>query len=142
MAPPDPDTSTPAPLVQAVFYHDDLGGFLQSASEDTLNRAAFGIIQVDRRGRVTFYNRFESRFSGRSPDETIGRDFFDEVAPCTRSRFFRGRFEQGLAAGRLDVIFSYTLTYRLRPTLVEVRLIVQEPKTAWILIRPKAGAAA
>ena len=133
--------SNDAPLVQAAFYDEGLAQRLQTASEEALNEAAFGVIQLDERGLVTFYNRFEQRFSGRAPEETIGRSFFDEVAPCTRSRFFRGRFEEGLMRGKLDVTFSYTFTYRMRPTLVDVRILVNQPGEAWVLIRPKAGAA-
>jgi photoactive yellow protein len=138
-------TDSPAsslPLVQAAFYDDDLAETLRNASDDALHQAAFGIIQVDDRGVVTFYNRFEQRFSGRAPEETIGRSFFDEVAPCTRGRSFQGQFERGLEAGQLDVSFSYTFTYRIRPTLVDVRMLVDRPGEAWILIRPKAGTAA
>jgi photoactive yellow protein len=137
------DSSTePSSLVQASFYDDALAERLRSTSDETLHQAAFGIIRLDERGIVTFYNRFEQRFSGRSAEATLGRAFFDEVAPCTRSRFFLGRFEKGLVEGRLDTIFTYTLTYRMRPTLVDVRMLVDRPGEAWILIRPKAGAEA
>lgn len=141
VAPTDSPVSS-ASLVQATFYDDGLAETLRNASVDALHQAAFGIIQVDDRGVVTFYNRFEQRFSGRSPEDTLGRSFFDEVAPCTRGRVFQGQFEQGLAKGELDVSFSYTFTYRIRPTLVDVRMLVDRPGEAWILIRPKAGAAA
>lgn len=139
---PNSSVESSAPLVQAAFYDDDLVDTLREASEDALHEAAFGIIQVDHRGQVTFYNRYEQHFSGRSAEETLGRSFFDEVAPCTRNRFFHERFERGLAEGRLDVTFAYTFTYRIRPTLVDVRMVVDHPGEAWILIRPKAGAAA
>ena len=134
--PAEPKTSS---LVQAAFYDDGLARRLQTASEEALHEAAFGIIRLDERGCVTFYNRYEQRFSGRAPEETIGRDFFDEVAPCTRSRFFKGRFRHGLMKGQLDVTFSYTFTYRMRPTLVDVRILIDRPGEGWVLSRPKAG---
>jgi photoactive yellow protein len=124
-----------------MFYDDTLADRLRNASETVLHRAAFGIIRLNERGIVTFYNHFEQRFSGRPPDETVGRSFFDEVAPCTRIRFFQGRFKRGLVEGKLDVIFSYTFTYRIRPTLVGVRLLIDQPGEGWVLVRPKAGAA-
>jgi len=135
-------SSSPSSLDEDAFYDDALAATLRSASEAVLNQAAFGIIQVDHQGRVTFYNHFEARFSCRSPEQTIGRNFFDEVAPCTRSRLFEGRFKNGIAKDRLDVRFSYTFTYRIRPTLVDVRLLKEKGETVWILIRPKAGAEA
>lgn len=137
------DSSTEAsPLMQAAFYNDALAERLRNASDETLHQAAFGIIQLDEQGIVTFYNRFEQRFSGRPAEATLGRSFFEEVAPCTRSRFFLGRFKKGLVEGHLDTIFTYTLTYRMRPTLVDVRILVEKPGEAWVLIRPKAGASA
>lgn len=129
-------------LVEATFYDDGLAETLRNASDESLHEAAFGIIRVDDRGLVTFYNRFEQRFSGRSPGTTIGCSFFDEIAPCARCRAFRGQFERGLESGQLDVSFSYTFTYRIRPTLVDVRLLVDQPGEGWVLIRPKAGEAA
>lgn len=137
---PDKRSSPPSALEKAAFYDDALVAKLRSASEEDLNQAAFGIIRVNHQGRVTFYNEFEARFSGRSPEQTIGRNFFDEVAPCTRSRLFEGRFKNGVTKDKLDVTFSYTFTYRIRPTLVDVRLLKEKDDTVWILIRPKAGA--
>jgi photoactive yellow protein len=138
----DSSTGSSSRLVQASFYDDALGERLRNASDEALHQAAFGIIRLDERGIVTFYNRFEQRFAERSAEATLGRSFFDEVAPCTRSRFFWGRFKKGLEEGRLDTTFTYTLTYRMRPTLVDVRMLVARPGEAWILIRPKARAAA
>lgn len=137
----DSAASFPSPFVQATFYDNGLAERLRDASEADLHRAAFGILRLDERGLVTFYNRFEQRFSGRAPEETIGRSFFDEVAPCTGSRCFQGRFKRGLVEGKLDVTFSYTFTYRIRPTLVSVRLLIDRPQEGWVLVRPKAGAA-
>lgn len=130
------------PLVQAAFYDDGLAETLRNASDEILHQASFGIVRLDDQGRVTFYNRFEQRFSGRPPEKTIGRSFFNEVAPCTQDRFFQGRFENGLANGGLDETFTYTFSYRLRPTLVEVRMLIDRATEAWVLIRPKAGDAA
>jgi photoactive yellow protein len=115
---------------------------LQDATDEQLDRAPFGIIRIDRRGIVQFYNRFEARFSGLGKSETVGCHFFDEVAPCTRNPLFQARFERGLARGDLDVTFSYTFTYRLRPTVVEVRMLLDAEGTPWVMIRPKASVAA
>jgi photoactive yellow protein len=138
-APFSEDAGRPSSLVEAAFYDDRLGARLPSLSYEDLDWAPFGVIGVDRRGIVQLYNRFEARFSGRDAEETVGRHFFDEVAPCTRNRTFRTRFEEGLDRGVLDTVFSYTFTYRLRPTLVDVRMLLDQDGRPWILIRPKAG---
>ncbi len=139
---PDRDDASSPSLVEAAFYDDDLAATLHQASLGTLDRAPFGIIRLDEGGVVRFYNQFEEHFSGRSASETIGRSFFEDVAPCTRNRLFQDCFERGLANGTLDTTFSYTFTYRLRPTLVDVRMLLDRAERPWILIRPKAGAAA
>jgi photoactive yellow protein len=129
-------------IVKATFFDKALPYVLQNATDEQLDRAPFGIIRIDRRGVVQFYNRFEARFSGQRTSEVLGRHFFDDVAPCTRNRLFRTRFERGLVRKELDVIFSYTFTYRLRPTAVKVRMLLDPEEQAWIAIRPKASTGA
>jgi len=136
------ESSPAAPLVEAAFYDENLPALLSRTSWDRLDEAPFGIIHLNQDGVVQAYNQFEAQFSGRSASGTIGRNFFQEVAPCTQSRFFRGRYQEGLAKKDLDVTFSYTFTYRMRPTIVDVRMIQDLPEGGWVLIRPKAGAAA
>lgn len=72
----------------------------------------FGIIEVDGDGRILTYNRWEEELAGRSRTETLGRNFFREVAPCTAVAAFEGRFREMVAAGRpardtLDFVFRF-----------------------------------
>lgn len=141
---PDPDSESgdsdadPAPLdeLDADLDFDDegVGEELRHASEEELNAAPFGIIRIDDEGVVQFYNRYESQLSGFDPSEAVGTNFFTELAPCSNNPLFLGRFKEGVEEGELDEHFTYTFTYKMRPTLVDVRLYRDEAGNNWILI--------
>lgn len=134
-----PDARDVAPADASVddlhFSDDDVGEALRHAEESELNGVNFGIIQVDDDGVVQFFNRYESELSGVSPDEAEGRNFFTQVAPCTNNRLFRGRFKKGVRRGELDETFTYTYTYKMRPTLVDVHLYRDDGGHNWIMVQ-------
>lgn len=128
--------SDDTPTVDALhFEDDDLGEKLRHATEDQLDNAPFGIIQVDDEGTIKFFNQYESELSGMDPEEVTGRNFFTQVAPCTNNRLFRGRFKKGVRRGELDETFSYTYTYQMRPTLVDIFLYRDEEGNNWITVQ-------
>ncbi|GAC1616733.1 MAG: hypothetical protein NVS4B13_10390 [Candidatus Elarobacter sp.] len=64
----------------------------------TLNRAELdaypdGVITLARDGKIVRYNRTEAQLSRRNQDDTIGLNFFRDVAPCTAVQDFQGRFD-------------------------------------------------
>lgn len=117
------------------FDDEDLGETLRTADRETLNSAPFGIIKVDDEGVVEFYNDYEAELSGMDPDEVEGKNFFTQVAPCTNNRLFRGRFKKGVRRDELDETFTYTYTYKMRPTLVDIRLYRDEEGQNWITVK-------
>jgi photoactive yellow protein len=131
---PDADETEEASLS---FDDDGVGERLRHASEEELNEASFGIIRLDDEGVVEFYNRYESELSGIDPSEAVGRNFFTELAPCSNNQLFQGRFEEGVRTGRIDERFTYTFTYKMRPTLVDVRLYRDEAGQNWLLIHKR-----
>lgn len=76
----------------------DVGG-LGSMTPEQLDALPFGVVTLDTSGRVVGYNDTESRLACLPKDKVIGRNFFTEVAPCTRVREFEGRFRD-FAEGR------------------------------------------
>lgn len=128
-----PDETTTVDALH--FEDDDLGEKLRHASEEQLDDAPFGIIQVDNEGTIQFFNQYESELSGMDPEEVTGRNFFTQVAPCTNNRLFRGRFKKGVRRGELDETFSYTYTYKMRPTLVDIFLYRDEDGNNWITVQ-------
>jgi photoactive yellow protein len=133
--------SAPAPAeegraVEDLHFEDEnLGEKLRHASDEQLDGAPFGIIKVDDEGEVAFFNQYESELSGMDPEDVVGRNFFTQVAPCTNNRLFRGRFKKGVRRGELDETFTYTYTYKMRPTLVDVHLYRDEAGNNWITVQ-------
>lgn len=124
------------PTVDDLYFEDDnLGEKLRFATEEQLNSVSFGIIQIDDEGVVQFFNRYESELSGVPPEDALGRNFFTQVAPCTNNRLFWGRFKKGVRQGSLNETFTYTYTYKMRPTLVDVLLYRDEAGYNWILVQ-------
>jgi photoactive yellow protein len=117
------------------FDDDELGEVLRTCSEDTLDEAPFGIVQVDDNGIVQFYNRYESELAGVAPEDAMGRNFFTQLAPCSSNRLFHGRFKKGVRKGALDERFTYTFTYKMSPTLVQVRMYRDQEGQNWVMIR-------
>lgn len=118
-------------------FEDGIGDQLHTFSDDELDEAPFGIIRVSDEGEVEFFNRYESQLSGVDPSEAIGSNFFTQVAPCSNNRIFRGRFKEGVRKGELNEKFTYTYTYKMKPTLVDVRLRRDDEGNNWILVQKR-----
>ncbi|WP_022834768.1 PAS domain-containing protein [Salisaeta longa] len=129
------DRSGPRPLV--TFDSPNITKTFRQASEEQLHAADFGIVRVDNEGIVSFYNQYESDLAGIEPEEAHGKNFFTELAPCSNNRIFYGRFKEGIRSGNLDKSFTYTFTYKMRPTLVDVRMCGDASGRNWILIRKR-----
>ena len=108
------------------FDDPALFDWLEAASAPALDAAPFGIIAIDHQGRVVIYNAYESKAAGLRPERVLARHLFDEVAPCMNNFLVAQRFEEEPA---LDAMLPYTLTLRMRPTAVQLRLL-QRPGAA------------
>lgn len=104
------------------FGSDDIENTLASMSEQDLDNLAFGAIQLDASGNILQYNAAEGGITGRDPKSVIGKNFFEEVAPCTKSQEFQGRFKDGVAKGNLATMFEYVFDYKMQPTKVKVHM--------------------
>lgn len=131
------DTSDNTATDDLSFGDEDLEPKLARAENNTLNRVDFGVIRLDDDGIVRFFNRYESELSGVDPEDALGQNFFNELAPCSNNRLFRGRFKDGVRKGEMDERFTYTYTYKMRPTLVEVRLYRDNDGQNWIFVQKR-----
>ena len=87
-----------------------------------LDQLAFGAIKLDADGRVLSYNAAEGAITGRDPKDVIGKNFFKDVAPCTSTPEFLGKFQAGVKADNLNVLFEYVFDYNMKPTKVKVHM--------------------
>lgn len=89
---------------------DDLS-HLRSSEIDAL---PFGYIALAPDGTVRQYNRYEADLARKDPKEVLGKNFFQEVAPCTRVQEFEGRFREFAEGtlGRSTLSFDFEFAFR------------------------------
>ena len=104
------------------FGQENLENQLANMSDRDLNNLNFGAIQVDGNGVIMQYNAAEGDITGRDPKEMVGKNFFKDVAPCTDSPEFKGKFDAGVKSGDLDAVFEYTFDYKMEATKVKVQM--------------------
>jgi photoactive yellow protein len=73
----------------------------------------------------------------------MGKNFFEQVAPCTNVQEFAGRFFEGVEQRNLNCTFPYLFDFQMRPTRVWIRMYFSErTETAWIFVTRQENAAA
>ncbi|MFP4694901.1 photoactive yellow protein [Thiohalospira sp.] len=118
------------------FGTDDIDNTLAKMKDGDLNNLAFGAIQLDADGNILQYNAAEGDITGRDPKAVIGKNFFKDVAPCTDSQEFSGRFKEGVKNGDLNAMFEYTFDYQMQPTKVKVHMKkALTGDSYWILVK-------
>jgi photoactive yellow protein len=118
------------------FDTPHLAHAVERLSPQQVDVLPFGAIRLNPAGEVTFYSDRERRQSGYRK-EAIGRTFFTEMAPCMNNPAFRGRIDQALARGKLDIAFDYIADFPSGATGVEVRVRVQSAADGgcWIFMQ-------
>jgi photoactive yellow protein len=94
----------------------------------------FGAIRLDCAGRVMAFNRTESLYSGLRQQHVIGRDWFRDIAPCTNTAKFYGKFKEGLTKGMIDTSFDYVFTRFSEPS-VRVHILKAPGEDFWVLMK-------
>ncbi len=90
------------------------------------DRMQFGIIELDLRGTIMAYNMGEAKISGRNAVDMIGKNFFSDIAPCTKTPEFYGRFKAGVEKGNFSARFDYLFNHEMNPVAVRVSMILSE----------------
>jgi photoactive yellow protein len=119
-----------------VFEQDDIENVLAKMDPEEIDGLAFGVIQLDEEGKILYYSVAEGRLANREPSQVVGKNFFNEVAPCSKRPEFYGRFLEGVKSGHLDVAFEYIFDYKMNPTRVRIRMKKAEKQGEyWLLVR-------
>ena len=110
-------------------------------SAQELDLLPFGTIQVDPAGTVLTYNSAEERLANRSRVNVVGKNFFQDVAPCTRVKRFLGAFQEGVEKKLLNEVFDFTFHFPTGSKEVRIRMIYTEtPRpSVWIFVTPLSG---
>ncbi len=111
-----------------------------SMAPEELDRLPYGMIQLDRTGRILNYNAVESKLASLRKEDAIGKQFFTEIAPCTKVQEFYGRFKEGVIHESLDTSFRFHFAFKQSPRDVTVRLLYSKrTRTVWVLISDELG---
>lgn len=120
-------------------------GTVFELTQAELDALPFGVITLDRRGKILRYNRAEEKIAQRSSLTTVGLDFFNDVAPCTNVQAFRGRFDafaQCDDSGAESFDFSFNFRWgRHDVTIIMLRKAAREEINIMVQGRSLAGAA-
>ncbi|HEV7458077.1 MAG TPA: photoactive yellow protein [Roseococcus sp.] len=118
------------------FGTTDIDNALARMSATEIDKLAFGAVELDRTGRIIRYNAREGQITGRDPKSVIGRNFFTEVAPCTNTPTFKGKFDEGVTTGNLNALFEYVFNYNMAPTKVKVHMKkAAAGDTFWVFVK-------
>ncbi|HXI13207.1 MAG TPA: ATP-binding protein [Thermoanaerobaculia bacterium] len=88
----------------------------------TLELLPYGIIVLDGDGTILYYNAREEQITTRRREDVLGRNFFTEVAPCTKVATFYGQFRDTMASEGTTAEFKFTFPFPDRPRDVEIAL--------------------
>lgn len=134
MAPP---IAAPLPLsaVSPSRQPDELLRQVDQMTEQDLDTLPFGLIQLDRSGRILKFNQTEANLARINRERQIGRNFFDDVAPCTKVKEFYGRFMTGLRERSLYETFGFVFKFDHGWRNVAITLFYSEKTdSVWVLI--------
>ena len=121
------------------FTDTQLFTHLSQASDAALDALAFGVIGFNETGAITRYNRFEAEVTGLNQARQIGKDLFTEVAQCMNNYLVAQRFDDALDNHEsLDATLDYVLTWRMKPSQVQLRLLAEPTSTTrYIALTPR-----
>ncbi|MBC7609690.1 MAG: PAS domain-containing protein [Polaromonas sp.] len=88
-----------------------------------INVLPFGMVKMDLTGKILEYNMAEAELTGTDPAWALGKNFFHEVATCTNTPAFYGKFVEGVKKGFLNAVFNYSFTHCEIPIRVRVHMI-------------------
>lgn len=88
-----------------------------------INVLPFGMVKMDLTGKILEYNMAEAELTGTDPAWALGKNFFDDVATCTNTPEFYGKFVEGVKNGFLNAVFNYSFTHCEIPIRVRVHMV-------------------
>ncbi len=104
------------------FEKHNIDDLMSKMDRRELDSLPYGAIQLDRMGNILFYNQAQADIASRDANTVIGKNFFNEVAPCTKRPEFFGRFQDIVRNGKSVASFEYIFDYNMRPTKVTVSM--------------------
>jgi len=121
------------------FEGVNLAELLPRIPDSVKNGLPFGIVRMDLTGIILEYNMAEGELTGIDPKWAIGKNFFNDVAICTKTQAFYGRFLEGVKKGFLNAVFEYVFDNEHYTTKVKVHMFTMPDslgnKTVMLLVK-------
>jgi photoactive yellow protein len=106
------------------FEQTDILASLEALGDIELDTLDFGVIGFNGDNIVCRYNTCEAKLAGLRPVDVLGKNVFTELAQCMNNFLVAVRFEDAISEGTsLDSIIDFILSWRMRPTKVQLRLL-------------------
>ena len=107
---------------------------LDDLDDDQLDELPFGVICIDPTGIVLRYNLYESRLARLDRNQVVGRQFFGEIAPCTKTEEFEGRFRRVVRGdATVAASFDFVFDFRFGSQTVSVEILPARSPERWYL---------
>lgn len=116
------------------FGTQDIDNILQREPQ-RVERLPFGAMMLDRAGKITKYNQAEGLISGRNPADVIGKDFFNDIAPCAKGKRFHSEFMKFAKSGSVNTMFDYEFEYKAKAVKVRIHLKSSNPDSCWLFVK-------
>ena len=117
------------------FGSDDLENRL-AADPSRAELLPFGAILVNQNGDVLRFNQVESGISGRDAKDVVGKNFFNDIAPCAKGQVFYNHFFRAVADGQVNTMFDYQFDYKMTATNVRIHMkSADASRGIWIFIK-------
>lgn len=102
-----------------------------------------GVIVLNRDGTILQYNKAEARLARREHLETVGLNFWSDVAPCTAVKDFKGRFDE-FARGHGNAVERFDFKFRFKwgsqdVGITMVRKTSEDAVTLLVTVKSKAA---
>ncbi len=105
--------------------------WLDEQPNEILDNVNFGVVKMNKSGTVVFYNKAEALITGVKSENTIGKHFFTQVAPCTNNFLVAEKFNNT----NLDEQVQYIFTYVTQPIPVILRLLKGDCDNQYMLVK-------
>lgn len=113
---------------------------IDKLSPDELDTLPYGLIQLDRTGKILKFNRTEASLARINQARQLGRNFFEDVAPCTKVKHFHGRFLEAVERRELYETFGFVFNFAHGPRTVAITLFYSQPtESVWVLVSQVAA---
>lgn len=117
------------------FGAKDLDNILQR-DPGRIEFLPFGAVMVDKIGKILKYNAAEGLIVGRQASDVIGKNFFNDVAPCAKGKKFHGEFLKFAQTGQVNTMLDYEFDYKMKPVKVRIHLkSAPDNQGCWIFVK-------